>query len=40
MIMGEFGGKLRSGSPVGSVNEAVRKVLRHNLCVLVHGTYA
>jgi transposase len=39
MIKGKFGGKLWSKSTVGQVNEALLKVLCHNLCVLVQSIY-
>ena len=39
MIKGKFGGKLWSKSPAGQVNEALLKVLCHNLCVLVQSIY-
>jgi transposase len=34
-IKGKFGDSLRSKSDVGQINEALCKVLCHNLCVLV-----
>jgi transposase len=36
-IKGKFGDSLRSKSDVGQVNEALCKVLCHNLCVLVQA---
>jgi hypothetical protein len=36
-IKGEFGDSLRSKSDTGQVNEALCKVLCHNLCVLVQA---
>ena len=39
MIKGKFGGKLWSRSTVGQVNEALLKVLCHNLVVLVQSIY-
>lgn len=39
MIKGKFGGKLRSKSTTGQMNEALLKVLCHNLCVLVQSIY-
>jgi transposase len=35
MIKGKFGSALRSKSDVGQINEALCKVLAHNICVLV-----
>ena len=35
MIKGKFGSALRSKSDVGQINEALCKVLCHNICVLV-----
>ncbi len=37
MTKGKFGESLRSKSDVGQVNEALCKVLCHNLCVLVQA---
>jgi hypothetical protein len=37
MITGKFGSSLRSKSDTGQVNEALCKVLCHNLCVLVQA---
>ncbi len=37
MIKGKFGDSLRSKSDVGQINEALCKVLCHNLCVLVQA---
>ena len=39
MIKGEFGSALRSKSDVGQINEALCKVLAHNICVLVQATH-
>jgi hypothetical protein len=36
MIKAKFGDSLRSKSDVGQLNEALCKVLCHNLCVLCH----
>ncbi len=36
---GKFGDSLRSKSDVGQVNEALCKVLCHNICVLVQATH-
>lgn len=35
----KFGGQVRSKSPHGQVNEALCKVLCHNICTLVHSIY-
>ena len=35
MIKGKFGSALRSKSDTGQINEALCKVLAHNICVLV-----
>ena len=37
MIKGKFGSALRSKSDTGQINEALCKVLCHNLCVLVRA---
>ena len=37
MIKGKFGSALRSKSDVRQINEALCKVLCHNLCVLVQA---
>ena len=39
MTKGKFGSALRSKSDVGQINEALCKVLAHNICVLVQGTH-
>jgi hypothetical protein len=39
MIKGKFGSALRSKSDVGQINEALCKVLAHNICVLVQATH-
>ena len=39
MMKGKFGDSLRSKSDVGQINEALCKVLCHNICVLVQATY-
>jgi transposase len=39
MIKGKFGSALRSKSDVGQINEALCKVLAHNICVLVAATH-
>lgn len=35
MIKGKFGSHLRSKSDTGQINEALCKVLCHNVCVLI-----
>jgi hypothetical protein len=35
MIKGKFGSSLRSKSDAGQINEALCKVLAHNICVLI-----
>jgi transposase len=39
MIKGKFGSALRSKGDVGQINEAVCKVLAHNICVLVQAIH-
>ena len=39
MIKGKFGSSLRSKSGTGQINEALCKVLAHNLCVLVQAMH-
>jgi transposase len=39
MIKGKFGGKLWSKTETGQINEALIKVLCHNICVLVQSIY-
>lgn len=39
MIKTKFGGKLWSKTPTGQTNEALLKVLCHNICVLVASIY-
>ncbi len=38
-IKGKFGDSLRSKSDTGQINEALAKVLCHNLCVLVQAMH-
>ncbi len=38
-IKGEFGDSVRSKSDTGQINEALCKVLCHNLCVLVQAMH-
>jgi transposase len=40
MIKGKFGSALRSKSDVGQINEALCKVLAHNICVLIQAMHA
>jgi len=40
MIKGKFGDSVRSKSDTGQVNEALCKVLCHNICVLIHAMHA
>jgi transposase len=39
MIKGKFGSALRSKSGTDQINEALCKVLCHNICVLVQATH-
>ena len=39
MIKGKFGSALRSKSDTGQINEALCKVLAHNICVLIQATH-
>ena len=39
MIKGKFGGKLWSRSTVGQINEALLKVLSHNICVVIQSIH-
>jgi len=40
MIKGKFGSALRSKSDTGQINEALCKVLAHDICVLIHAMHA
>ena len=40
MIKGKFGDAVRSKSDAGQVNEALCKVLAHNICVLIQAMHA
>ena len=40
MIKAKFGGSLRSKNPAAQVNEALVKILCHNICVLIQAMYA
>jgi hypothetical protein len=37
MIKAKFGGSVRSKTPVAQVNEALCKILCHNICVLLQS---
>jgi transposase len=39
MLKAKFGGRLRSKSPRAQINEALCKVVCHNLCVLIQSMY-
>jgi transposase len=39
MIKGKFGSHLRSKSDTGQINEALCKVLAHNICVLIQAAH-
>ena len=39
MIEGKFGDSVRSKSDTGQINEALCKVLCHNICVLIHAIH-
>ncbi len=40
MIKGKFGSALPSKSDAGQINEALCKVLAHNICVLIQAMHA
>ncbi len=40
MLKAKFGDTIRAKTPVAQVNEALTKVLCHNICVLIHAMYA
>jgi transposase len=40
MVKSKFGDAVRSKSDTGQVNEALCKVLAHNICVLIHAMHA
>jgi hypothetical protein len=40
MIEGKFGSALKSKSDTGKINEALCKVLAHNVCVLIQAMHA
>jgi transposase len=40
MIKGKFGSALRSKSDTGQINEALCKILAHNICVLIQAMHA
>jgi transposase len=39
MVKGKFGDSVRSKSDTGQVNEALCKVLAHNICVLIQAMH-
>ena len=39
MIKAKFGASVRSKTPVAQINEALAKVLCHNICVLIQSVY-
>ncbi len=39
MIKAKFGQRLRAKTPVGQINEALCKVLCHNICVLIQAMH-
>ena len=39
MIESKFGSRLRSKTPVAQTNEALAKVLCHNLCCVIHSMF-
>ena len=39
MIKAKFGDSLRSKTKTAQVNEALCKILCHNLCVIIHSMY-
>ena len=39
MLKAKFGDVIRARTPVAQVNEALMKVLCHNVCVLIHAMY-
>ncbi len=39
MIKAKFGAFVRSKTPVAQVNEALAKILCHNICVLIQSVY-
>jgi hypothetical protein len=39
MVKGKFGSALRSKSDTGQINEALCKVLAHNICVLIQAMH-
>ena len=39
MIKGKFGDSVRSKSDTGQINEALCKVLAHNICVLIQAIH-
>ena len=39
MVKGKFGGRLRSKGDVAQTNEALCKILCHNLCCLIQSMF-
>jgi len=39
MIKGKFGSHLRSKGDTAQINEALCKILCHNICVLIHSMH-
>jgi len=39
MIKSKFGDSVRSKTEVAQVNEVLLKVLRHNICVVIHEMF-
>ena len=40
MIKAKFGDRIRAKTPTAQINEALMKVLCHNICVLIRAMYA
>jgi len=40
MVKGKFDDSVKSKSDTGQINEALCKVLCHNICVLIHAIHA
>ena len=40
MVKAKFGDSIRYKSDTGQVNEALCKILAHNVCVLIHATHS
>ena len=39
MVKAKFGGSVRSKTLVAQINEALTKILCHNICVLIQSVY-